>query len=69
MKYLSTYTPKLTVTRTQRRCVINEIAELITLYERTVTVEITLPSIWQGLKDKALGLFAGLMFPGLYVAG
>lgn len=53
MKFLAiAQIPKLTLTRTNRKCVVNEIAELITLYESTVKIEITLPSIWQGLKDK-----------------
>jgi hypothetical protein len=44
--------PKLTFTRTRRKCVVSEITELITLYESTVKIEVTLPSIWQGLKEK-----------------
>lgn len=53
MKFLAiASSPTLTLTRTRRKCIINEIAELITLYESTVKIEITLPSIWQGLKDK-----------------
>jgi hypothetical protein len=44
--------PNLTFTRTKRKCIINEAKDLIALYESTVKIEINLPSIWQGLKDK-----------------
>jgi hypothetical protein len=53
MKFLAiASSPKLTLTRTRRKCIVNEITELITLYESTVKIEVTLPSIWQGLKNK-----------------
>lgn len=53
MKFLAiASSPTMILTRTRRKCIINEIAELITLYESTVKIEITLPSIWQGLKEK-----------------
>jgi len=62
MKYLSTTNqPKLTIVRTNRKAVINEVADLITLYESTTKVELTLPSIWQGLKAGLNHLMGGLL--------
>jgi hypothetical protein len=53
MKFLTQLiTPNLTFTRTKRKCIVNEMADLVTLYESTVKIEISLPSMWQGLKDK-----------------
>lgn len=66
MKFLSTITPKLTITHTSRKAVIDEVASIITLYEAKVQIEITVPAIWQGIKDMALGLFTNLCMPKLY---
>lgn len=56
-------TPKLTLTRTKRKCVVNEIAEIITLYESTTKIEIGLPSILQGMKDKFYNFLGSLLVP------
>lgn len=65
MKFLAlTHAPKLTITRTNRKAIINEVAEVITLYEITTRIELTLPSIWQGLKDTFYNLLGSLFFPG-----
>lgn len=67
MKFLAQVSaPKLTLTRTKRKCVINEISELITLYETTTRIELTLPSIFQGLKDRFYIFFGGLLLPRMY---
>ena len=51
MKLLAvTSSPNLTFSRSNRKAVIDD--NLITLYESTVKIEISLPSVWQGLKDK-----------------
>lgn len=53
MKFLTSISrPSLTITRTRRKCIINEVAELVTLYESTIKIEINVPSIWQGIRDK-----------------
>ncbi len=46
------YSPKLTFARSRRKAVIDEVSNLITLYETTVKIEISIPSILQGLKEK-----------------
>jgi hypothetical protein len=40
------------ITRTRRKAVIDEIGSVITLYDETLRLEITLPSVIRGLKDK-----------------
>lgn len=66
MKFLTAISPNLTLTRTRRKCTINEKKDLITLYESTVKIEISLPSIWQGLKDSFYNLMGGLFLPRVY---
>lgn len=63
MRFLSAISPKLTITRTRRKAVINEMTNLIILYETKLKVEISLPTIWQGIKDSALDLFSTLFMP------
>lgn len=55
--------PKLTLIRTKRKCIIDEVGDLITLYESTTKIEISLPSIWQGLKNKFYDLMGSLLVP------
>jgi hypothetical protein len=40
------------ITHTRRKAVIDEIGSVITLYDETLRLEITLPSISQGFQDK-----------------
>lgn len=68
MKFLSTITPKLTIIRTDRKIIVDEVANLAALFERKIQIEITVPSIWQGLKDAALNLFTNLCMPKLAYA-
>jgi hypothetical protein len=65
MKFLTlTHSPKLTYTRTNRKAIINEAAEVITLYEVTTRIELTLPSIVRGFRDAFYNLLGCLFFPG-----
>ena len=67
MKFLTaTYTPKLTYTRVSRRAIIDDIANIITLTEVTIRLELTLPAFWQGLKDAVSNFFGGLFLPKVY---
>lgn len=53
MKFLShTTLPKLTITRTRRKAVFNHISDITTMYETTTRIEVTLPSIVRGIKEK-----------------
>lgn len=54
MKFLSQQSPlpRLVVTHTRRKAVINEEMEIITLYETTTRVEITLPSAIRKIRAK-----------------
>jgi hypothetical protein len=40
------------IIRTRRKAIIDEIGSVITLYDETLRLEISLPSIIQGLQDK-----------------
>lgn len=51
MKFLSQPLPKLTITRTSRKAIVNEVTEIITLYETTTRIEVTLPSLVRGIKE------------------
>jgi hypothetical protein len=55
--------PKLTLTHTKRKCTVNEVSDLITLYETTIKIEISVPSILQGLKDGFYNLVGSLFVP------
>lgn len=67
MKFLSiVQAPKLSFTRTNRKAIVDEAQSIITLYEATIKIEITIPSIWQGIKDAGLNLFTKLFMPKLY---
>lgn len=63
MKFITEGMPKLTVTRTRRKAVINEIAEVITLYETVIKIELTLPSFVQGIKQTFYSVIGTLFFP------
>ena len=66
MRYLTTIAaPSLTIIKTSRYCVIDEIADRITLIESTVKLELTLPSILSGLKDGLYRLLGNIFLPGL----
>lgn len=45
------HSPVLTITRTSRKAVINDVAEVITLHEMVTKIELTLPSIVRGIRD------------------
>jgi hypothetical protein len=63
MKFLSQMSPKLTLTRTKRKCIIDEVSNLITLHESTIKIEISMPSILQGMKDQFYNLVGILFVP------
>jgi hypothetical protein len=48
------------ITRTRRKAVIDEIGSIITLYDETLRLTITLPSVIRGLKDKLIQSKAAL---------
>jgi hypothetical protein len=48
------------ITRTRRKAVIDEIGSVITLYDETLRLELTLPSVIRGLKDKLIQAKAAL---------
>jgi hypothetical protein len=63
MKFLTQISPKLTLTRTKRKCIVDEVSNLITLYESTIKIEISMPSILQGVKDGFYNLMGSLFVP------
>lgn len=68
MKYLTVLSsPKLTINRTNRCCVIDELTDLITVTESTLKLELTLPSFLQGLKDGFYQLFGDIFLAGVQV--
>ena len=70
MKFLAqTISPTLTFTRTNRKCIIDEAIDLITLYETTTKLEVSWPSIRHGLnslKDRFYCFLGGLLLPKIY---
>ncbi len=62
----STQIPKVTITRVKRAAIIDEIGDCITLWEQQTKIELTLPSIINGLKDKFYTFLGSLLLPKIY---
>lgn len=64
MKFLSSVQlPKMTITRTKRKCEIDEKADLITLYETITKIELSIPAFWTGLQEAFFSVLGGLLLP------
>lgn len=51
------------ITRTSRKCIVNDVSELITLYETTTKVEISIPPILSELKRRFCDALSALFLP------
>ncbi len=63
------HSPRLTIIRTTRRAVVNDVAEIITLHEAVTKIELTLPSFVRGIRDACrnfVDALSSMFLPRIY---